>query len=138
MTDFVLVNAMVPAPGESPGEWWGNLGHVMPADVLDAFFHDVPADVVAAAMEQGEPPQSGTPFEKPWPLAAWPGVPTLFLQGRDDRFFPPEFQRRVVADRLGDVTFEEIPGGHLNALSRPVELVDHLLGPAPTSGRTPS
>ena len=47
------------------------------------------------------------------------------LAGRDDRFFPLEFQRRVAADRLG-LAVDEIPGGHLVALSRPVELAERL------------
>ena len=55
--------------------------------------------------------QSGTPFEKPWPLAAWPDVPTRFLLCRDDRFFAAEFQRRVVRERLG-IAADEIGGGH--------------------------
>jgi pimeloyl-ACP methyl ester carboxylesterase len=78
-------------------------------------------------MAAGEPEQSGTPFEKPWPLAAWPDVPTRFLQGRDDRFFPLGFQRRVVAERLPGVEVEELPGGHLLALGRPVELAEALM-----------
>jgi len=112
---LVLLNAMVPAPGETPGDWWGNTGHAAawaaqaardsrPLDdstMFENFFHDVPADVRSAAIERGDPPQSGTPFVRPWPLAKWPDVPTRFLQGRDDRFFPIEFQRRVVAERLG-------------------------------------
>ncbi len=69
--------------------------------------------------------QSGTPFEKPWPLAAWPDVPTRFLLCRDDRFFPAAFQRRVVAERLGIVP-DEMGGGHLPALARPDELVERL------------
>ena len=67
---------MVPAPGETAGQWWAD-------------------------------------------------VSTRFLQGRDDRFFPAEFQRRVVRDRLG-ITPEEMPGGHLLALSRPEELASRL------------
>ncbi len=66
-----------------------------------------------------------TPFAKPWPLQKWPDVPTRFLQGRDDRFFPLEFQRRVVRERLG-IPVDEIPGGHLVALSRPHELASAL------------
>ena len=62
------------------------------------FLHDVPAAAIEAATVRE---QSGTPFEKPWPLAEWPDVPTRFLLCRDDRFFPAEFQRRVVQDRLG-------------------------------------
>lgn len=62
-----------------------------------------------------------TLFSQPWPLPAWPKVPTRFLQARDDRFFPLEFQRRVVAERLG-MAVEELPGGHLVALSHPDEV----------------
>jgi pimeloyl-ACP methyl ester carboxylesterase len=137
---LVLVNAMVPVPGEAPGDWWANTGFEQARlaqaardgrtlgaanELLDAFFHDVPSDVTAQVMAEGEPVQSGTPFEKPWPLAAWPDVPTRFLQGRDDRFFPVEFQRRVVRERLG-ITPDEMPGGHLVALAQPVELADRL------------
>ena len=58
------------------------------------------AAIAAAAMAHVRP-QSGTPFEQPWPLDAWPDVPTRFLLCRDDRFFPADFQRRVVRERLG-------------------------------------
>jgi pimeloyl-ACP methyl ester carboxylesterase len=110
---MVLINAMVPRPGESAGERWAStgqdraraeyykrLGLELPTafDPLEAFFHDVPADVVAQAMARGAPVvRFDTLFSQPWPLPAWPKVPTRFLQARDDRFFPPEFQRRVVA-----------------------------------------
>jgi pimeloyl-ACP methyl ester carboxylesterase len=135
----ILVAAMVPAPGESPGEWWTNTGWEAArreqaeregrslGDELEMaeFFHDVPADVTAEAISRGAKEQSGTPFEKPWPLDAWPDVPTRFLLCRDDRFFPPEFQRRVVRERLG-ITPDEMDGGHLPALARPGELVERL------------
>ncbi len=136
----VLLNAMAPAAGESPGDWWTNTGHAearaahavshgqAPAgedEFLYDFFHDVPPDVTAEAMAIGEPEQSGTPLIKPWPLKSWPDVPTRFLQGRDDRFFPVDFQRRVVRERLG-LTVEEMPGGHLVALSQPEELARRL------------
>jgi len=123
---LVLVAAMVPRPGESPGEWWANTGHEFP-DPFDpevVFLHDVPADVAAASAAHVRE-QSGTPMEKPWPLAAWPDVPTRFLLCRDDRFFPAEFQRRVVRDRLGIVP-DEMSGGHLPALAHPDELVGWL------------
>jgi pimeloyl-ACP methyl ester carboxylesterase len=93
--------------------------------MVDAFFHDVPPEVTAEAMTQGEPMQSMTPMSQPWPLPAWPDVPTRFLQGRDDRFFPLEFQRRIVLERLG-LDLDEMPGGHLLALSQPGELADRL------------
>jgi hypothetical protein len=89
------------------------------------YFHDVPPDVVAEAYARGERDQSGTPMEKPWPLAAWPDVLTTFLLCRDDRFFPAEFMRRVVRERLG-ITPDEMAGGHLPALAHPDELVERL------------
>jgi pimeloyl-ACP methyl ester carboxylesterase len=138
---IVLLNAMVPKPGESAGEWWEATGQAAARaayaeregrtaegfDPLVDFLHDVPPDIVAEAMAGGEIVQSGTPFEAPWPLAAWPDVSTRFLQGREDRFFPLEFQRRVVAERLPGVEVEELPGGHCVALSRPAELAEALV-----------
>jgi pimeloyl-ACP methyl ester carboxylesterase len=66
-----------------------------------------------------------SPFSQPWPLDRWPDVPTRVVAGRDDRLFPLEFQRRVAHERLG-LDIDEIPGGHLAALSRPVKLADQL------------
>jgi hypothetical protein len=96
------------------------------------FWHLVAAELrgrgqeVAASMARARG-QSDTPLERPWPLPAWPEVPTRFLLCRDDRSFPPEFLRRVVRERLGIVP-DEIDGGHCVALSRPRELADRLEG----------
>lgn len=125
---MVLVAAMVPAPGETGDDWWTNTAYPkpdQPFDVKSVFFHDVPPDVTAEAFRRGEKEQSGTPFKKPWPLQQWPDVPTRFLLCRQDRFFPAEFQRRVVKERLG-ITPDEMDSGHLPALSRPQELVERL------------
>ena len=137
---LVMLAAMVPSPGESPGDWWSNTGHAearreqdrrdgrppdAPFDVMTTFFHDVPREVVSAAFKRGERAQSDTPFQKPWPLRAWPTVPTRFLLCRHDRFFPAEFMRRVVKERLG-ITPDEMDGGHLPALAHPRELVARL------------
>jgi len=128
---IVLVAAMVPTPGESGGDWWVTTRHAEAReaagwgdDPVELFLHDVPADVQAESVAHLKE-QSGTPFEKPWPLAAWPDVPTRFLLCRDDRFFPAEFQRRVVRERLGIVP-DEMDGGHLPALAHPHELVERL------------
>jgi len=64
-------------------------------------------------------------MSQPFPLAAWPDVPTRVIAGRDDRLFPVEFQRRVARERLA-IEADEIPGGHMLALSRPHELVEQL------------
>ncbi|MCO1655198.1 alpha/beta fold hydrolase [Pseudonocardia humida] len=137
----VMLNAMTPRPGESGGEWWEVTGQAAAVeecarkggwgtdDFLELLFHDVPAPVRAEAMAGDAPDQSDTPFAAPWPgpdPVFAPGLPVRFLQGRDDRFFPLEFQRRLARDRLG-VELDEMPGGHLVALSRPVELADRLV-----------
>jgi pimeloyl-ACP methyl ester carboxylesterase len=126
---IILVNPMVPAAGESPGQWWTETGHdqVVPEfDPIEDFFHDFPCAVREEAFRQGEPQQSDTPFGQPWPLLHWPDVPTRVIQGSDDRLFPLEFQRQVVRSRLG-LELEVMPGGHLVALSQPEELVSRIL-----------
>jgi pimeloyl-ACP methyl ester carboxylesterase len=60
-------------------------------------------------------------------------VPTRFVLCTQDRFFPPEFMCRVVADRLGIVP-DEIAAGHAVALSHPKELADLLDSYAVTNG----
>jgi pimeloyl-ACP methyl ester carboxylesterase len=136
---LVLVAAMTPAPGERPGDWWANTGQQKAArefaaqegrawtgefDPIEVFLHDVPSDVIAEAANH-ERDQSDTPFHRPWPLAAWPDVPTRFLLCRHDRLLPPDLQRRVVRERLG-ITPDEMDGGHLPALAHPDELVTWL------------
>jgi pimeloyl-ACP methyl ester carboxylesterase len=137
---IVLVNPMVPAAGEPPGQWWQASGQ-NPAQVayfrrinlprtdfdpVQDFFHDVPEPVRAEALSQPEPKQSDTPFERPWPLNRWPDVATRVIVGSDDRLFPLEFQRRLVRERLG-LDVDVMPGGHLMALSQPEALVERLL-----------
>lgn len=128
---LVLVNAMIPKPGETPGEWWANTRHAeaktTPFDPLEDFFHDVPPAVREAAIARGAPKQSEAIFRSPCAITAWPPVPTRVLAGRDDRFFPIAFQRRVARERLGrDV--DEMAGGHLMAFSQPAELAARLNG----------
>jgi pimeloyl-ACP methyl ester carboxylesterase len=137
---LVLLNAMIPRPGETGAAWWSNtksqeaerayfatigLDPDAASDDNVIYFHDVPADVVEEANRRGEPGQSWTPMEQSWPLDAWPDVPTRVLAGRHDRLFPLEFQRRVARERLG-LEADEIDGGHLVALSHPRELAERL------------
>ena len=90
-------------------------------DPVETFLHDVPAGRRPRVGSTTCTRSRGPSFAAPWPLDAWPDVPTRFLLCRDDRFFPAEFQRRVVRERLGIVP-DEMDGGHLPALSRPHEL----------------
>jgi pimeloyl-ACP methyl ester carboxylesterase len=140
VTRLILVAAMVPAPGELLAEWWTNtswpeakranderLGLAVGGefDPFVTFLHDVPDDVAAESAAHVKQ-QSNRVFEDRWPLSAWPDVPTRFVLCRDDRFFPADFQRRVVRERLGIVP-EEMSGGHLPALAHPAELVEMLV-----------
>jgi pimeloyl-ACP methyl ester carboxylesterase len=137
---LILVAPMIPAPGESPGEWWTASGQTAarreqdaregrdpdaPFDVTTAFLHDLPEDVVEQLFARGEPRQSDTPFGEPWPLEAWPDVPTHVLAGRYDRLFPLDFMRHLSHERL-NLEPDVIDTGHLPALARPKELADRL------------
>jgi pimeloyl-ACP methyl ester carboxylesterase len=137
---LVLVAGMVPAPGEPPDDWWESTGYadaVREQAALDggltgnddpfvSFFHDVPRPLAEEAMRR-ERSGSIVGLGEPWPLDAWPAVPTRFVLCSEDRFFPPAFSRRLVAERLGIVP-DEIEAGHCVALSRPAELALMLDG----------
>ncbi|MGW3498236.1 alpha/beta fold hydrolase [Streptomyces sp. NPDC001020] len=137
---LVMLQAQVPKPGESPGQWWGNTGYgqareeadrrrgVTEGTEEDAFslvLHDTPADLAAEFVAEHQRNQAPTPFGKPWPLGAWPNVPTRFLLSSDDRLFPAEFMRVTVVERLGFQP-DEMPGDHCPMLGHPKELADRL------------
>ena len=141
VSELVLLNAMIPTPAETAGEWWANTGQAeamrsndvregRDADAgFDAethFLHDLPPDVLALLTSSGDEEPAASLFETGFALERWPDVPTTVLAGRDDRFFPYEFQRRLARERL-DLEVEPLPGGHLLALSQPDVLVARLL-----------
>lgn len=132
----LLINPMTPQPGETPGEWWDNTG-VIPArsaraarhgyatefDPRTYLFHDVSPEVLATVTPKGE--QSQRPFRDACVFAGWPTLPTV-IAGRDDRFFPIEFQSQLAHTRLA-VDPVVVPGGHLVALSKPDALAAAML-----------
>jgi len=132
---IVLVNAMIPAPGETPGAWWDNVGQAearleaakqgsWPVEFdLDSYFlHDVDPQVTAAG-EHHQQPEADAVFGSACEIRSWPDVPTRVIAGADDRFFPLALQQRVARERLGTEP-RVVPGGHLVALSEPQELAD--------------
>jgi pimeloyl-ACP methyl ester carboxylesterase len=119
---LVLVAPMVPKPGETDSEMWEATGWTFPHGEADVFYHDVDPGLAAEAKSR-ERGQSEATGREPWPLEAWPEVPTHVVIGRDDRFFPADWLRGVVRDRLG-IGPDELSGGHTLALSRPRELVE--------------
>jgi hypothetical protein len=71
--------------------------------------------------------QSEARMNEPSSLKRWPDVPTRALMCRDDRLFPVDWLRRVIAERLR-IAPNEIDGGHYVALSRPKGLAGGLPG----------
>lgn len=142
---LVLLAPMIPAPGESAGEWWEATGHAAaiaalldrhgpmsrwgPEAFADAFQHDVDPEAASEAERYDGAPGPGM-FSEPLPLSAWPEVPTRVLAPREDRFLPLAFQRRLAAERLG-LEPDEMEGGHLPMVSRPRELAARLTDLAP-------
>jgi hypothetical protein len=95
----VLLNAMVPAPGETAVEWWGNTGQaeVMrrndlrerrnPDASFDAqthFFHDLPPDVLALLLSS----------EDEEPAASLSIPPSHFVAGQ---MYAPPLSRAVTS-----------------------------------------
>ncbi|MBS1877879.1 MAG: alpha/beta hydrolase [Actinobacteria bacterium] len=123
---LVLVAGMVPAPGECGDDWPANTGYPGPdgEGETEIFYEDVPELVAAEAMKRGRH-QADAPGAEPWPLEAWPEVPTRYLLCGRDRMFPPDWLRGVVRARLG-IEPDEIDSGHCPALSQPRQLAERL------------
>jgi pimeloyl-ACP methyl ester carboxylesterase len=116
---LAFVNAMIPKPGETAGAWWGNTGSEEARaeaakhggwstkfDLHEYFLHDVPEDV-AREIERDSRPQTKAVFTNACAIV----------------------QHRVAKERLGEgVAIEDLPGGHLVALSYPKELAEKLVG----------
>jgi pimeloyl-ACP methyl ester carboxylesterase len=136
---LVLVAGMVPSRGEAANDYLKNTGYDAAIrkqaahdgvsghkDPYVLFYHDVPRKLAEEARRH-ERPQSATPGAAPWPLKAWPKVPTRFILCTEDRLFPADYLRRVVAKRLRIVP-DEIVSGHCVTLSHPKELAAMLNG----------
>ncbi|MGA1838946.1 alpha/beta fold hydrolase [Herbiconiux sp. 11R-BC] len=138
---LVFVAAMIPRPGESAGEWFGATGAEAamrafavtegrdpdaPFDEDVVFFHDIPAEVMAAGAGHPAGQPSAAAFATVWEAEEWPAVPIRVVAGRNDRLFPLEFEQRLSRERLG-IAPDIIDTGHLAALSRPDQLAPLLL-----------
>ncbi|MEV6624687.1 alpha/beta hydrolase [Amycolatopsis sp. NPDC051106] len=124
---LVYLAGMIPAPGEPPGQWWGNTGFAAPSGLSDieTYFNGVPAELASEGMAHGRE-QVSKEWDEPWPLPAHPDVPTRVVLCRDDRFFTPDFQRRVARERLG-IEPDEVDGPHCAPLSHPAQIADLLV-----------
>jgi len=143
VTRLVFLNGMIPVPGETAGQWWDAVGFAearakadreagrdpdAELDMSAVFFHDVPNDRRAAIEGIQLAPDAEEAFTEPADFTAWPRVPIRVLIGREDRFFPAEFQRRIALDRLPAGTeIVEVSGGHMAALAAPDEVAAAIL-----------
>jgi Alpha/beta hydrolase family len=137
---LVLVAGMVPLPGEAPDDWSEHTGF---AEALrEQAERDggltgprgpirllLPRRAPRAGRRGAEQDTAAVVDPGPcaWPLETWPDVLTRFVLCTEDRFFPADFLRWVVAERL-DIVPDEIAAGHCVALSRPKELAAMLEG----------
>jgi pimeloyl-ACP methyl ester carboxylesterase len=135
----VFVNAMVPQPGETPGEWWKNVGseqartaaalsggYSVEFDLGTYFLHDVPEELLPE-IEAHAATQLDERFDDRCDFDPWPQIPIYVVAGREDRFFPLALQQRIARERLG-IDPVIVPGGHLAALSHPDELAATIAG----------
>jgi pimeloyl-ACP methyl ester carboxylesterase len=135
---LILLNAMIPAPGERAGDWWEHTGapearraaaraggYSETFDLTTYFLHDVPPAVLVNGPDR-QRDEAEIAFDEPCPFARWPDLPTTVLAGRDDRFFPFAFQQRVARERL-NAQVQPLPGGHLAAISQPGAVTRALL-----------
>jgi hypothetical protein len=135
--ELVLINAMIPEPGETARDWWAHTGALEaqaeaaraggygPFDVETYFLHDVDA-AIAAEGESYQRVEADIAFESVCDFSAWPAIGVRVLAGEADRFFPVGLQRRVARDRLG-VEVDVLPGGHLLPLVQPRLVANYLL-----------
>jgi pimeloyl-ACP methyl ester carboxylesterase len=95
---LVFINAMIPVPGETPGQWWDGTGSTTARtaaarrgrystnfDVGTYFLHDIPPKII----QQGEThqrSQADIVFSEPCRFEAWPEVPIHVIAGRADSF----------------------------------------------------
>ncbi len=131
--ELVLVNAMIPIPGETPGQWGEATGSAEAReavareagygefDLETYFLHDVDTD----GLTDDQRDESAAAWGTPCTFTSWPER-TRVLVGADDRLFPAEFQARVAKERLG-VDADIRPGGHLIALAHPEVVAGYLL-----------
>jgi pimeloyl-ACP methyl ester carboxylesterase len=139
---IALLCPMIPAPGDTGSDWWEAAGQDAaaradaerdgrdpdaPFDLDTTFLHDLSPEVKAELLSRPEPRQADRTFEEPWPLDAWPDVPTSVLAGTRDRLFPLDLVQRLARERLGLDHVDTVDSGHLAALVRPTEVAAWLL-----------
>src|SRR6201996_2078340 len=94
---LVLLAGMIPAPGESPAQWWENTGYRAAVeeqarlgggktrndDPFVSSYNGVPRHLAEEALRRGGRGESAVVWDTPWPLGTWPDVPTRFILCKD-------------------------------------------------------
>jgi pimeloyl-ACP methyl ester carboxylesterase len=136
---LIFVAAMIPAAGETAGEWWTRSGQTVAQHALDvaegrdpnrfdeqeSFWHDVPPEVLEKFAARGPRPQSQRPFDDSWTATRWRSLPIVVVAAENDRLFPLRFMQGLSRERLG-VEPVLVPTGHWPALAAP-DILAHLL-----------
>ncbi|MGE0027599.1 MAG: alpha/beta fold hydrolase [Thermoleophilia bacterium] len=86
-----------------------------PDDAVRRMYRPLP-EATARALAARLRPQADL-RRRPFPLAAWPAVPSALIAARGDEWFPPASQRWA-AELLG-ARYAELPGGHFPMQERP-------------------
>jgi pimeloyl-ACP methyl ester carboxylesterase len=139
---LVLLNAMIPRPGETGNDWWGEhrerSRHARAPRFARASRRGGRGRQGPLLPRRGATDRRGgfrergaaAVHDSHGPAVSPPGLagrPTRVIAGRDDRLFPLEFQRRIARERLA-LDVDPLPGGHMLALSQPRALADLLVG----------
>ena len=139
---IALVAPMIPVPGETPGSSGALRARTRPharspspraatptrrSTCTRCSSTTSPPDVAERLLAQGEGGDEAASWDDPWPLDAWPDIPTTVIAGARDRLFPLPYMRALARDRLGIEDVAVVDSGHLPALSRPEELARAIL-----------
>ena len=134
---LVFVNAMIPKPGETAGEWWSatgatearekaaaRRGYAKEFDMTTYFLHDVPHSVLRTGPEEVRE-EAHTHSASPAALSTGPTSPFMFWREEMTAFSRSNFNdvsRVKVWKRV-----DQVPGGHLVALSNAEGLTARFL-----------
>jgi pimeloyl-ACP methyl ester carboxylesterase len=90
----------------------------------EVFFPDLPHDLQEWALDR-QRAQGERPHREPSPLAAWPDVPVVAVNGTEDRCISVARAHRTTMRLFGALP-AEIPDGHFPFLTNPAVIADGL------------
>jgi pimeloyl-ACP methyl ester carboxylesterase len=90
----------------------------------EVFFPDLPQNLQEWALDR-QRAQGERPHREPSPLAVWPDVPAVVVNGTDDRCISLARARRTTRRLFGELP-TEIPDGHFPFLTHPRVIADGL------------